>query len=386
MLEVFRPDITESEIAAAAAALRSGWIGRGPRVAEFERAWAAHLGVPAEHVVSVNCATEALFQVMEYLGALRGPRSGRYEYILMPANSYIGIANAARSVDLGVLLCDVERGSLNPNAAHMAHALNSDSEPTAIAAVVQHYGGIMLGIDAIAELCQREGLYLIQDCACDPLAQPRGDFAVWSFDAMKVLTAADGGILYCKDRRAADTIRRATLLGQDKPSGRSVAGEAWWEYTVQRPGRRAIMNDVQAAVGLAQLARLNELVGKRGWLYMEYLTHLSKLQAEQAWFTLPVGPFSESSFYTFWLATDKPEQRDGLAYYLRERDIYTTYRYWPVHWAYKGDGIWTDKGLGNCEWAAQHVLNLPLHPGLSGDDVMHICAAVAEYGRTLQHG
>jgi aminotransferase len=368
MIDVFKPAISQIEIDAAEAVLRSGWIGRGPQVAALEQVWAAYIGAPVGNVLTTSCATEALFQVMAQLGRKPGA-------VIMPANSYIGTANAALAAGLSVRLCDVDLQNMNPTVDDILNVLDEE----VVAVVIQHYGGVPTDQPIIAELCWQHGIRLIEDCACAPASRVRDvpsgsncDFGIWSFDAMKVLTAGDGGMLFCRDGATAAEIRRQTLLGQDNFSGQQSSGARWWEFNVRQPGRRAVMNDIEAAIGLAQFARLPELVAARRALWLDYWLRLR----DQTWLNVPPenDPAVLSSYYTFWVQT---ERRDALASFLRERDIYTTYRYWPVHRAYGWESRWP-----NADWAADHTLNLPLHPGLTLDDIELICASIAEFGRT----
>lgn len=368
MIDVFKPAISQAEIDAVETVLRSGWIGRGPQVAALEQVWAAHIGAPVENVLSTSCATEALFQVMAWIGRQPGA-------VVMPANSYIGTANAALAAGLSVRLCDVDRLSMNPTVDDILNVLNDE----VIAVVIQHYGGVPTDQPIIAELCWQRGILLIEDCACAPASRVRDipsgsncDFGIWSFDAMKVLTAGDGGMLYCRDGATAAEIRRQTLLGQDNFSGQQSAGARWWEFNVRQPGRRAVMNDIEAAIGLVQFGRLPDLVAWRRELWLAYWLRLRNL----TWLNVPPenDPAVLSSYYTFWVQLDR---RDALANYLREFGVYTTYRYWPVHRAYGWESRWP-----NADWAADHTLNLPLHPGLTEYDVARICNLIEEFGRT----
>lgn len=376
MIQVFSPTLGPDEQAAAAAALASGWVGFGPKVREFELAWAAHIGVPADNVVSVSCATEGLYQIFAEIGiqTSRGQLAGD---VIMPAISFIGIANAVLDSALCVRLCDVDRHTLNPTVTDIENVLGEH----AVAVCIQHYGGVPSDLGPIADLCRQRGVLLVEDCACAPLsfyagqrAGTFGDFAVWSFDSMKIITSAgEGGMVYCRDAAVADLIRKATRLGQDNLSGQSSGGPRWWEFTVAQPGRKAMMNDVQAAVGLVQLGRLEELVGTRAKLYDVY----AHRQGE--WDHLlpdsPSTPPCESSFYSYWIQT---ERRDALARHLRAHDIYTTFRYWPVHRAFNWGGHYP-----HADWAAAHTLNLPLHGNLTRANVEYICDCIAEFWESV---
>lgn len=371
MLEVFRPFLGEAEAAAAARVIASGWVGLGPQVAEFERAFAAHLGVPSEHVVTVSCATEGLYQVC----ALIAEEADRAANVVMPANAFIGAANAVLETDgLDLQLYDVLRDSLNPSALQIAQASNDDT----IAVLVQHFGGTACDLPLIAQLCRAQGLYLVEDCACavatrvdGRAAGTFGDFGIWSFDAMKILVCGDGGMVYCRDAAHAAWIRRATRLGQSQLSGRGAVGERWWEFESTLPGRRAIMNDIQAAIGLTQLGKLATMVAVRRLLWGEYHTRLAGARGLLG--TAPCPPAGvESSCYTYWIYH---AQRDALASHLRAQGVYTTYRYWPVHYAHG----WQHQHFPNVEWAAAHMLMLPLHPALTAADVARICDLILEF-------
>lgn len=366
-IEVFRPALGEEEIEAAAEVIRSGWIGRGPVTDRFEAEWARHIGVGPEHVLSVSCATEGLYQIMAWLAAGADPAAD----VVVPTIGFIGTASAVLETSLTLQLCDVDARTLNPRPADIQARLR----PPVAGVLYQHYGGFSDRAYAyeLRQLCALWQAPLVEDFACHPLGRPIGDFAVWSFDAMKVMSTGDGGMIYCRDAGAADDLRQWTRLGMDTATGQSKAGERWWEFTARFPGRRAMMNDIQSAIGRVQLKRLPDLVARRATIWAMYQDGLAGLD----WLARPPEPEPGGSYYTYWVQA-APQQRDGLSVYLRERGIYTTFRYWPIHRAY---GWAVD--CPNSDWAAARTLNLPLHPGLTNENVADICAAIRDYGRTL---
>lgn len=375
-IEVFSPTIGEEEKAAVAAVLDSGWLGAGPKVAEFEQAWARHVGVPVENVVAVSCATEGLFQVMALVREMPGNKD-----VLMPGNVYIGAVNANQTEGGPLpLLCDIDPHSLNPTFETIADYFDMEALRQARSVVLQHFGGVPTDLDALAPHLYSRDVVLIEDCACAPASTVNGqaagtfgDFGIWSFDAMKVMTCGDGGMVYCRDVGDAESIRRATRLGLDNLTGQgSGQAERWWEFKVQTPGRRAMMNDIGAALGLVQLEKLPQLVRRRKAVWQSYQAQLSGLP----WLTLPPEPPPgvRSSYYCYWVQC---ERRDELARHLRERGIYTTYRYHSPALAYG----WTVETLPGVEYAQARTLLLPLHANLSGEDVDYICESVRDFGR-----
>lgn len=371
-IELFRPAIGEEEIEAVAAVMRSGWIGRGPVCDQFEAAFAARLGVTREHVLAVSCATEGLHQIMAWLAAW--PAAAHKHAVILPSISYIGTAAAVLEAGLAVQLCDVDSRSLNPSAGDFLDVVS----PQASAVVFQHYGGFAGGGYELRQMCDLWEVPLIEDFACHPLGRPAGDFGVWSFDAMKVMTAADGGMIYCRDAGVAQQLREWTRLGMSSESGKQNQSERWWEFTAVTPGRRSIMNDLQAAIGLVQLDKLEQMVQRRAMLWDAYQAELPNAE----WLGKPyepgLGARAESSYYTYWVQLPHTGARDRLARCLRERGIYTSFRYWPIHRAYGWEA-----DCAGADWAADHTLNLPLHPGLSDGDVAYICESIAEFGKTL---
>lgn len=196
----------------------------------------------------------------------------------------------------------------------------------------------------------------------------RSDFAVWSFDAMKVITTGDGGLLWCKDPAYAAQARQDFCLGVDSGSGMSSKKPKWWEFFVEKYGvGRHLMNDTQAAMGLAQLRKLSGLVARR----LEIVELYKDIMG--GW-TRPFATFQngfDDPYYFFWVSSPS---RNNLATWLREREIYTSFRYWPLHLAYN-----TGVTLPHAERAARENLLLPLHANLSNADVRYVCETIKEF-------
>jgi aminotransferase len=367
MINVFEPAVGVREIEAAGATIISRWIGRGPKVRQLEQVWAGRIGVPVEHVIATTCATEGLFQIFE-----RVLGSGDGERVVMPSNSFVGAANAVQRNGGRPVFCDVDPESMNPTQEHIRKALSINTS----AVLIGHYGGVPVAdTPEIAGWLRRSGFILVEDCATAPVSTINGqvvgtfgDFAVWSFDAMKVLSAGDGGLIYARRRMDADWLRSNIYLGTSSESGLSSGSDRWWEFDVSAPGRRAIMNDITAAIALAQISRVEELVGRRRALYTLY----GRLLKDAPGLTLPpaLPPGNEQSYYTYWVQTPR---RDEMAQYLRECGIYTTYRYHALH----KTGLYeSDRLLPGIEHAQKQTLWLPLHPNLTDEQVGDICRHV----------
>ena len=371
-IDVFRPSCGAEELAAVATTFESGWIGKGCKVAEFEAAWAAHIGVEESHVVSVNSATEGLFQTCKLLNLQPG------DEVILPSIHFIGAANAVCGNRAAPVFCDVDPHTLNPTVEHIEQAYGRWHTR---AVILLHYGGVAQELETIRKWCERKGVCLIEDAACAQATQYQGKaagtwghFGIWSFDAMKVISTGDGGMVYCDHRRDdAERLRCNIYLGMDTESGLSSDKDKWWEYSVSVPGRRSIMNDIAASIGLEQLKKLPEFVERRKQIeaiYDECLYDVPlRFKGDQLFNLLRQG----ATPYFYWIQTPR---RDELAKYLREHNVYVTFRYYPLHWVFK-----TGQHLPGAEYAANNTLLLPLHQGLSDDDVQYVCDKVKEFFR-----
>ncbi|MEV7618208.1 DegT/DnrJ/EryC1/StrS family aminotransferase [Streptomyces sp. NPDC089799] len=373
MINLFQPQVGAEELDAVAAVFQDRWLGHGPRTKEFEASFAAHLGVGAEHVVFINSGTAGLFLALEALGLQEG------DEVVLPSLSFLAAANAVLTCGARPVFCDVDPRTLNPTPEHVEQALTARTK----AVIVLHYGGYPGDIAAIAELCRERGVPLVEDAACSVASRvdgkavgTYGDLAMWSFDAMKVLVTGDGGMIYVKDAEQALRVRRLAYHGLAQPSGFGYAkvSARWWELDVPEPGRRVIGNDMTAAIGSVQLRRLPEMVARRKEIVALYDRELAGLDGVLTPPPLPAG--HESTHYFYWVQLD-PELRDHVAGDLLADDIYTTFRYAPLHKvpAYRTEGV-EPLPLPGSDWASDRTLCLPLHPGLSDDDVLTVVASL----------
>ena len=370
MINVFQPALGLEELEAVRRVFESNWLGKGRLTADFEKAFAGHLGVPAEHLRSVNSCSEGLFLALKLLGA------GPGDEIVMPSISFVASANAA--VDRGArpVFCDVDRRTLNATAESIEAVLT----PRTKAVILIHYGGLPADMDAILDLLRPRGISVVEDSACSVASTHRGracgtmgDIGVWSFDPAKILVTGDGGMVYARD---PDMARRAGLelyLGLGSESGFSnAASSRWWEFDVACAGRRSVTNDICSAIGLEQLRKLAGFVERRRQIDRDYREGLAGIE----WLTSPpdVPDDCRTSHYFHWIQVAGEGRRDRLAMHLRDAGIYTTFRYHPLHRvAFYGHAGAT---LRCTDIAAEETLLLPMHQSLSSADVLRIVEAV----------
>ena len=341
MIRLARPAIGEAELAAVAETLRSGDLVQGARVRAFEEAVARATGMP--HAVAVSSGTAALYV------ALRALDIGPGDEVLVPDFTFPATANAAEATGARVVVGDVRGDTWN---------LDLGRAPRARVAMPVDCFGLP------AEL--PDGL-VVEDAACALGATRPGGLAAiacLSFHPRKVVTTGEGGMVLCRDADLAARIRSL------RDHGREGAGFSRW-------GLNFRMTDVQASLGLAQMARLDELLAARAGLaaaYRERLAGDTRLRLQQ----VPVG--LRHCWQTLAVRLERGVDRDRTIRALRERGVeagiatYALHRL-PYHRA--RHGLRSDD-FPEADALFDRALALPLHPGLAADDVHRVCDALLE--------
>ncbi len=372
MINVYQPSLGKEELDRISQVFESNWIGKGKLVSEFESKYAEMLGTDTKHVLSTNCCTEGLFSSMHLCDIKPG------DEVILPTISFVGAANSILANGSEMVLCDVDPRTLNARAEDIEKVITDKTK----AILLLHFGGIPCEMDEIMELANSRNIKVIEDCAAGVCSSYKGralgtmgDMGMWSFDAMKILVCGDGAMLYFKDEEVRNRAEKWLYFGLETKSGyeNSVA-QKWWEFDISCYGHRAIMNDVTAAMALEQFKKLPMFMEKRKAVHEFYNDNLKEL----SWIELPpeLPDYVKSSYY-FYHIQIKNGKRDELATYLRERGIYTTYRYFPIH---RVKGYNATGNYPNADFATDNTLCLPIHQSLSDDDKQQIVDKIKEFG------
>ncbi|MER5635978.1 DegT/DnrJ/EryC1/StrS family aminotransferase [Kitasatospora sp. NPDC002227] len=303
-IPVMIPWLGEEEAQAAAEAVRSGWVAQGPRVAEFERAFAEHLGAP--HAVAVSSCTTALHLAL--IGAGVGPG----DEVVVPSLSFIATANAVAYLGATPVFADVDPASGNLTAQTVQPLLTARTK--AVLAVDQ--GGVPVDLDALRAL----GVPVVEDAACAAGALYRGrpagataELAAYSFHPRKLLTTGEGGMITCQDGELAARLRRLREHGMSVSAAdrHAAGGGAAVVETYDEIGYNYRMTDIQAAIGLVQLRKLPEMVARRRQLADRYRELLGGLAERMV--TDP--EHGQGNYQSCWLLLPEgaPDRTDVLA-------------------------------------------------------------------------
>lgn len=368
------PAVGEDEIAEVVDTLRSGWITTGPKTRRFEEEFSARLGAPG--ALGLNSCTAGLHT------ALAALRIGPGDEVITTPMTFAASVNVIEHVGARPVLADVEPDTLNIDPGAVERAIT----PRTRAILPVHFAGHPAELDAIAELALTHRLAVVEDAAHALPASYRGRWigagenpVAFSFYATKNLTTGEGGML-TGGAGFLEQARVLSLHGMDRDGWKRYSKGGNWFYEVVAPGFKYNMTDIQAAMGLAQLRRLDAMQARRREVVALYDEAFRDVDALE----LPVErPHVEHAWhlYVVRLRLDRLSiDRDQVIRELTERNIGTSVHFIPVHlhpWYRERYGFVPGQ-FPVAYGSYLRTLSLPLHPGLSDEDVEDVVSALLD--------
>ena len=375
-----RPMIGEEEIAEVAETLRSGWITTGPRSARFEAALAAFNEVP--RCLALLNATTGLEMCLHALGV------GPGDEVITTSHTFVCTVSNVVLCGAVPVLVDIEHGSMNMDARRIEERIT----PRTKAIVPVHYAGLPCDLSAIWEIAGRHGLAVVEDAAHVMGVRYRGKrigsdrrsvFSVYSFHPNKNMTTIEGGAIALHDLSHEPFLTGQRFHGIARGEGTPYP-EGSPLYDVPLPGRKSNFMDVQAAVGLHQLGKLDGFTARRGVLARLYLDLLADVP--EVTLPDPGDAEREHGWNLFVLRIHAAEiglSREEFVNELRRENVGTgihwqaphTFSFYRDYFEKHPEGLPKD-GLPHAEWSCSRLLSLPLWPGMTEDDVLDVVAAV----------
>ena len=367
------PSIGDAEIEEVVAVLKSGWLSTGPRVAEFERAFGAYCGAP--HAVAVNSCTAGLH--LSLLASGVGPGD---EVVTSPL-TFCATANVIVHVGATPVFADVDAVTMNLSAGAAASAMTSRTR----ALLPVHFAGRPAASAAFRRTADREGVALIEDAAhcvegitASAKVGSIADFTCFSFYATKNLTTGEGGMVTTSSAEWADRVRVASLHGMSRDGWSRYTEGGPSTYDVVTAGFKYNMTDLQAALGLHQLAGIERRLLRREAIWRLYDAGLAGLPLS---LPPPVSPGDRHARHLYTILVDKAEcgwTRDQLQAALSERGIATSIHFKALHLhSFYADRYRFREGMFPvAEAISARTLSLPLSAALTDQDAERVVAAV----------
>ncbi len=367
------PDIRQPEINAIIEVMKSGWIGTGPRVFQFERDFAAYKGV--SEAASVFSCTAALHLSLLAAGIGKGD-----EVVTTPL-TFCATVNSIIHTGATPVLADIDPKTLNLDAKSLRRKIT----PKTKAILPVHFAGRPCEMDQLMKLAGDCNLKVIEDCAHAIETEFRGqkagtfgDFGCFSFYVTKNVTTAEGGIVITKDSAALSKIRMLRLHGMSQDAWKRFGDEGYKHYEVVAAGFKQNMTDLQAAIGVEQLKRVEQSWERRREIWREYQT---------AFAPLPLGLPAEADaetrhgYHLYTLMVDPAKcgiTRDRFLKELKVRNIGVGvhYRSIPEHSFYSDNFGWKLEDYPHAAKAGRETLSIPFGSNLTSEDVSDVIDAV----------
>lgn len=380
----FRPSIGGEEKAAVQRVLDSGWLTTGKVAREFEERFAEYVG--ARYAVAVNSCTAALHLALEAYGVREG------DAVLVPTMTFAATAEVVRYFGAHPVLVDCDPNTLlvDPDAMETAAAKWAPSGRLK-AMIPMHYGGQMCDMDRMADIAKRYQVSLLEDAAHTLPAYYRSHstapwrsvgetspMACFSFYANKCITTGEGGMLTTSDERIAERVRMMSLHGLSKNAWTRFEAKGSWYYEIVEAGFKYNLTDVAAAIGLAQLARANELWRERQALaatYQELFAPYGEL------FELhPELPDRQSSWHLFPIRLNLEALSIDRAQFIEEMKaagVTCSVHWMPLHLHpyYVREYGYQPADFPQASAVWPRLVSLPIFPGMTPEEVGYVASA-----------
>jgi len=368
------PRIEEAEIAEVVACLRSGWIGTGPRVRKFEQAFCAYKGI--SHAAALNSATAGLHLSCLALGL------GPGDEVITTAMTFCATVNAIIHSGATPVLADIDPETGNIDAARIAEKITSRTK----ALLIVHLAGRPCDMDALMKLAKERHLFVIEDCAHaietkyhGVPAGTMGDCGVFSFYVTKNMTTSEGGMVVSRNKDFISRIKMLALHGMSLDAWQRFSDKGYKHYFVEAAGFKYNMTDLQAALGIRQLERVDEYWKRREEIWQRYMDAFSDIPL-----TLPAGPSGDirHAYHLFQLGVGPRAglSRDEFIEGMTERKIGVGVHYSaiPEHPYYQRTFGWRPEDCPAATAVGRQTVSIPLSAKLTDEDVQDVISAVRD--------
>jgi len=370
-----QPRIEQAEIDEVVGSLRAGWLGTGPKAAEFEKRVAAYKGVP--HAVGLNSCTAGLHLACVVLGLQPGD-----EVITTPL-TFCATVNAIVHAGAVPVLADVDPVTMNLDPAQVRRRLT----PRTRALLPVHFAGRACDMDGLMAIAREHRLKVIEDCAHAIETEYRGkkagtigDLGVLSFYSTKNIVTGEGGMVLTHDEKLAQRVKRMGLHGMSADAWKRFTDDGYRHYDVEEIGFKYNMMDLQAAIGLHQITRIEDYWRRRLAIWQRYLREFADLPIG---LPAPLPADERHALHLFILQVDHARcgvTRDQMLMRLHEQNIGTGvhYRSIPNLSVYRQRFGWRPEDYPVATAIGDRTLSLPLSAKLTDDDVTDVIRAVRQ--------
>ena len=370
MIPVFKPLIEQEEIDASRKSLEMGWLGMGSYVAEFEQQVQKIIQTEDRYVAAVSTGTAALHIALLIAGVEKG------DEVIVASFNCSADFQAVGWVQAELVFCDCDDNTLELDLVKAEQLIT----PKTKLIIVMDYDCIISNHDAIAAFAEKHQLRVIHDAAhsfgSSYKGKPVGSFSdicVFSHDPVKTITCLDGGTIIVRTKEELAYVHELRLLGMQQPSSVMYQNQRAWTFDVERVGFRYHMLNMHAAIGLAQLSKLDVITQSR----RDASRHYNQLLADLPLVRVPKTDFAEVNPFLYYIRVPQ-QQRDDLRAFLKENGVDTGIHWQPGHLF----SLWKNCKAGDLsvtDAVGAEILSLPLHSKMAMATVAEVAHQIHRF-------
>lgn len=366
LIPVSRPSIGAEELAQVNEVFKSGWLGLGKWALQFENELKNFL--EAKNVIAVNTGTTALHLVLDSCGITYG------DEVIVPSLTFVASVQAIMLTGATPVFCDIEEDTLNMDIKDMSKRITAKTR----AIMPVHYGGLPCKMDDILEIAKKHKLRVIEDAAHafgsaykNKKIGSFGDLTCFSFDPIKNITCGEGGAIATADGKLAQLIYKKRILGIDKDTWSRYKHKRDWFYNVTTLGFRYHMSNINAAIGLVQLKKIDKFINRKKEIVKMYDDEFKKIRVIQ----LLSRDYENTAPFNYIVKIKK--DRDSLMEFLKKAGIDSGVHYIPNHLQPFFKRYATSLPVTERVW--RQIITLPLFYDLAEEDVKKVIGCVKDY-------
>ncbi len=375
------PYITDEEIVEVVDSLRSGWLTMGPKTVRFEEEFARYIG--SKYSVTSNSCTASLHLALKAIDLKPG------DEVIIPAMTFTATGEVICYFNAKPVIVDVDRDTHNIDTSKIEQAITSKTR----AIIPVHFAGQPCDMDEILGIADKYGLFAIEDAAHSLPAWYKGrkvgtigDMTCFSFYATKTLATGEGGMITTENDEWAERIKVLRLHGISKDAWKRYSNEGSWFYEVIEAGYKYNMTDIQAALGIAQLKKVEWMRERRVYIAERYTEAFRGLDA----IAVPsVEPDRVSAWHLYVIKLNvEALQADREAFIegLKAKGIGASVHFIPlhIHPFYRDTFGYKPGDFPESEWIYERSVSLPIYPGMTDNDIGRVIEAVFDLVKGLR--
>ncbi len=379
LINTFEPYLGSEEINSVQKVIKSGWLTSGQVTSKFEKKIKEYL--KCNNALAVNSCTSGINSALHAFGLKAG------DEIITSPFTFVSVINNLYHLKLNIKLVDIDLNTYMFDIAKLKKTITKKTK----CIIVTHYAGTPFDMEKVLDILKKNKISIIEDAATALGAKYKkkyvgdnnyGSVTIFSLYANKIITAGEGGIITCKNDKLAKKLRIINSCGIDRDPWLRKKNAMQYQYQVTAPGFKYNFTDIQSAIGIEQLKKIEKIIKYREILKKIYINELKTLIEDGILKLQKINSDQRSALYIFTVLLNKnktDKNRDDLIKWLKYKNINTSVHYIPAHKHKFYKKIFKNFDLKNTDYIYDNIISLPMHNNLNKKDIKYISTEIKRF-------